>query len=179
MKKKTIFEDSGLKASEISGDIVKWLVYDGLEDKVVMAHSDDFVTLVFATFVVGAIAAISGTIIKDFGRGIEQEIDKTKKKKTIEINRKNALTMKQSKNGKSVKNGKNDINGKIGVQLLQKINSSKVKVSTNFIPKEVDNNPFIRSVLTRYATAAIEGGVLFASYQITTKIVINCSFSWL
>ena len=67
LKKITIFEDSGLKASEIAGDIGKWLVYDGLEEKVVISHADDFVQLVFATFVVGAISAISGTLIKDFG----------------------------------------------------------------------------------------------------------------
>ena len=38
----TIFEDSGLKASEITGDIVKWLVYDGVENMVVVSHSNDF-----------------------------------------------------------------------------------------------------------------------------------------
>lgn len=150
MKKTTIFEDSGLKASEITGDIVKWLVYDGLEDKVVISHADDFVQLVLTTFVVGSIAAISGTMIKDFGRGVEKEIEKSKNKKIRESNQKKKLEKK-----------------KISIT-PKKVGS---KVSTNFIPKEIDNNPFIRSVLTRYATAAIEGGVLFASYQITTKMV--------
>ena len=95
MKKTTIFEDSGLKASEITGDIVKWLVYDGLEDKVVISHADDFVQLVLTTFVVGSIAAISGTMIKDFGRGVEKEIEKSKNKKIRESNQKKKLEKKK------------------------------------------------------------------------------------
>jgi hypothetical protein len=34
ISKESILKESGLKGSEISGDIVKWLVYDALEDKV-------------------------------------------------------------------------------------------------------------------------------------------------
>ena len=200
LKKQTIFEDSGLKGSEIAGDIVKWLVYDGLEDKVVVSHADDFLQLVLATFVVGAISAVSGTLIKDFGRGIEREVyinrmkklngkkKKESKKEPIEKSdvgdmRKTATSVVQSSrsstNRNTLKNNNNlnSINGNSesdSILATKSIIKDKINKKINEKEKdkiEVDNNPFFRAVLTRYITAAIEGGVLFASYQIMTKIV--------
>lgn len=166
LKKTTIFEDSGLKASEISGDIVKWLVYDSLEDKVMRTYPNDFIQLVFATFVVGSISAVSGSFIKDFGRGIEKEINDAKLKKETKIN--NVIVVKNKKIRKgSIVDEKRKAKNKAEL-LLENKNKSR-NISTTFIQK--DNNPFIRAVIFRYCTSAIEGGVLFASYQIVTKIV--------
>ena len=92
----TIFEDSGLKASEITGDIVKWLVYDGVENMVVVSHSNDFIQLVFATFVVGSISAVSGSLTKDFGSAIEKKIDDLKIEKEKEMNTVLSKTKKNS-----------------------------------------------------------------------------------
>jgi hypothetical protein len=70
----TIFDDSGLKGSEITGDIVKWLVYDSLEDKVMMTlDTHNFAVIVVVTFVVGSVSAVSSTVIKDIGSSIEQK----------------------------------------------------------------------------------------------------------
>ena len=59
---------------------------------------------------------------------------------------------------------------KTNTKLSSEANKTKSsKISTTFI--QTDNNPYIREVLFRYCTSAIEGGVLFASYQIVTKFV--------
>ena len=144
---------------------MKWLVYDGVENMVVVSHSNDFVQLVFATFVVGSISAVSGSLTKDFGSAIEKKIDNLKIEKEKEIN---TVLLKTKKIG---------INSKVEMKSMKtntKLSSEAIKtksskISTTFI--QTDNNPYIREVLFRYCTSAIEGGVLFASYQIVTKFV--------
>ena len=160
----TIFEDSGLKASEITGDIVKWLVYDGVENMVVVSHSNDFIQLVFATFVVGSISAVSGSLTKDFGSAIEKKIDDLKIEKEKEMN---TVLLKTKKNG--INSNAERKSMKTNTKLLSEEKIKSSKISTTFI--QTDNNPYIRAVLFRYCTSAIEGGVLFASYQIVTKFV--------
>lgn len=160
----TIFEDSGLKASEITGDIVKWLVYDGVENMVVVSHSNDFIQLVFATFVVGSISAVSGSLTKDFGSAIEKKIDDLKIEKEKEMN---TVLLKTKKTG--INSNAERKSMKTNTKLLSEEKIKSSKISTTFI--QTDNNPYIRAVLFRYCTSAIEGGVLFASYQIVTKFV--------
>lgn len=106
-------EQQGLKVSEISGDISKWLIYDFLEEKVRNEYGDDeeFGLEVLATFVVGCIAASFATSLKTF------------------IEARNPAT-------EDAKNENVNLSG------------------------------------TQYAAAAVEGGVLFASFQIVLKVVM-------
>jgi hypothetical protein len=61
-------EEQGLRVSEISGDISKWLIFDFLEEKVRNVYSADgeFVELVLATFLVGCASAAAATSLKMF-----------------------------------------------------------------------------------------------------------------
>jgi hypothetical protein len=104
-------ERQGLKASEIAGDVSKWLIYDYLEDRCreVIDPDRDFVQLVLVTFFIGCVAATAATALKAF---IEQR--------------------NQDPTGKE----------------------------PPFDPDRGD-----------YFALAIEGGVLFASFQVVLKVV--------
>lgn len=153
-KTEAIFEDSGLKGSEITGDIVKWLVYDSLEDKVMMTlDTSNFAVIVVATFVVGSISAVSSTVIKDVGSSIEQ-----KKKYASRIKREADEKKKQEKS-----QNQNPVVRTLNRRDTPTIIPAKVTKTENF--------SVLKPVLPKYASSAIEGGVLFASYQVMTKIV--------
>lgn len=59
-------EEQGLKGSEITGDISKWLIYDLLEDKAKEIYPVDvyFNELILTTFAVGFVAGIGGLGVK-------------------------------------------------------------------------------------------------------------------
>ena len=149
---KTIFDDSGLKGSEITGDIVKWLVYDSLEDKVMMTlDTHNFAVIVVATFVVGSISAVSSTVVKDIGSSIEQK-KKYAKRIKIEADKKT----------------------KVNEVLNPVVRTFNTRKTTTNVPAKVsgsENFSVLKPVVPKYASSAIEGGVLFASYQVMTKIV--------
>jgi hypothetical protein len=148
----TIFDDSGLKGSEITGDIVKWLVYDSLEDKVMMTlDTHNFAVIVVATFVVGSVSAVSSTVIKDIGSSIEQK-------------KKYANRMKREAGQKPKLN---EIQNPV-------VRTFNTRNTTKTVPTKVTGTEkfsVLKPVVPKYASSAIEGGVLFASYQVMTKIV--------
>ena len=111
-------EEQGLKGSEISGDISKWLIFDLLEEKAKEIYPIDeyFNELLVVTFAVGFVAGIGGL-------GVKQAIEN--------------------------------------------------RASTNELDKD---NPakaglFDESNLPKLLATGIEGGVLFASFQLVLKIV--------
>eukprot|EP00596_Hydrurales_sp_CCMP1899_P010482 CAMPEP_0119039296 /NCGR_PEP_ID=MMETSP1177-20130426/8693_1 /TAXON_ID=2985 /ORGANISM="Ochromonas sp, Strain CCMP1899" /LENGTH=320 /DNA_ID=CAMNT_0007002977 /DNA_START=354 /DNA_END=1316 /DNA_ORIENTATION=- len=176
IKKSTILEESGLKGSEISGDIVKWLVYDALEDKVMMNYPD-FLIRVVLTFLVGCVSAISAIIVKDIGMEMESKDTMPGIKPIIELDIRNTelknTNTKFKYDDKKIKTKmkKSFYNEDIGNLKL------KQKKSDNLVQDEITNEedvvPVIKNynyntifLTSKYATAAIEGGVLFASYQI-------------
>lgn len=145
----TIFDDSSLKGSEITGDIFKWLVYDSLEENVIdTLDTNNFAVIVVATFVVGSISAVSSTVIKDIGSSIEQ-----KKKDAIRI---------------KVEAGQIPKPNEIQNPVMRTFNTRNI---TKIDPVEVIETKKFSVLESKYSSSAIEGGVLFASYQVMTKIV--------
>ena len=140
-----------MKGSEISGDIVKWLVYGSLEDKVMMAfHSNSFELLVLTTFFVGALSAISGTVVRDIGSSVEHS--------KPEMNYTKVAGQIESRAG----TGETSTVGAINIEETAEVVTDKV---------EAHNFSFPDLSIQKYSTSAIEGGVLFASYQIVSKII--------
>ena len=127
------------------------MVYDSLEDKVLMAmHTNNFLFVVFATFAVGSISAVCSTIVKDVGSSLEQ------KRKYESRVRTTSVEMKKNLDNTFVRTS----NVRLGP-------SPSIDIKS----KGTENFAVLKPVFPKYTTAAIEGGVLFASYQIMTKIV--------
>jgi hypothetical protein len=125
-------------------------VYDSLEDKVLMAmHTNNFLLVVCATFAVGSISAVCSTIVKDVGSSLEQ-------KKKYESRLRNSVEIKKNNDSTFVRTS----NVRLGPS-----------PSINTKSKETEKFAVLKPVFPKYTTSAIEGGVLFASYQIMTKIV--------
>ena len=142
-----------MKGSEISGDIVKWLVYGSLEDKVMMAfHSNSFELLVLTTFFVGALSAVSGTVVRDIGSSVEHSAHQKypEKNYTMVANKMEGLS------------GETSTAGTINIEESAEIVADKV---------DAQNYSFPDLWIQKYSTSAIEGGVLFASYQIVSKVI--------
>ena len=126
------------------------MVYDSLEDKVLMAmHTNSFLLVVFATFAVGSISAVCSTIVKDVGSSLEQ-------KRKYESRVRASVEMKKDNDSSFVRTS----NVRLG---------PSPSIDTKF--KGSEKFAVLKPVFPKYTTAAIEGGVLFASYQIMTKIV--------
>ena len=81
-------EEQGLKGSEITGDISKWLIYDLLEDKVKEIYPVDvyFSELILTTFVVGFVAGIGGL-------GVKQAIESRTSSSNATTSESNALKL--------------------------------------------------------------------------------------
>lgn len=112
-------------------------------------HTNNFLLIVFATFAVGSVSAVCSTIVKDVGSSIEQKrIYESRIRTSSEIKKNNESTFVRTSN-------------------------VRLGPSPNIDTKLTGTEKFavLKPVFPKYTTSAIEGGVLFGSYQIMTKIV--------
>ena len=112
-------------------------------------HSDSFELLVFTTFFVGSLSAVSGAVIRDIGSGVENSDLKNSYSKVV-----------------------NKMDSRVGdTSTISTINNDESAEVAVYDKVDAQNYSFPDLSIQKYSTSAIEGGVLFASYQIVSKII--------